>query len=111
MDTVLTTGYIIDRGNFKGALFASAGRVQGLGSITTIPRSGWTNSIAVVGGGGYIAYSQDEYLRMYVSACTDSIAMVKYQGPFIGSEKEIQMETKTLFLDRNSNFCVEFFFF
>jgi hypothetical protein len=95
----------IEKGNFKGAIFASMGKVKGIGSMTTIPRSGWANSIAVAESEGYVAYSlsKNRYWRIYVSTYTDSIVRVKHHSPFIGSEKEIQLETKSILLDKNSN--------
>lgn len=47
-------------------MIVSVGKVKGLGSINSIPSSGWTSEIAARPGNGYIVHFQNEYIRMYV---------------------------------------------
>ena len=89
--------YILDRlyiknENFRGADIASVGSVTGLGNVSTIPTTGWTDEVAVVPGNGYVAYlaNRDMFVRIYVidyiSSTSGGImgADVKYQYPFKG---------------------------
>ena len=105
----------LEEGNFNGALFATVGKVRGLGDVKTIPTKGWANKIAAIEEHGYIAYSNNQYWRLFVSTYNNSItstirAVVKFQRPFLGSEKEIKLKTSTVTVDGNlSNYqTVEF---
>ncbi|MDR0873036.1 MAG: BACON domain-containing protein, partial [Prevotellaceae bacterium] len=86
---------IVD-GNFTGALFATVGKVKGLTAVSSIPPTGWANKLAVEEGYGYIAYSPSEktYWRMFASMydAIGSRAIIKFQRPFIGSEKEMKLQ-------------------
>ncbi|MDR3094382.1 MAG: hypothetical protein LBU62_07075 [Bacteroidales bacterium] len=99
-------------GNFTGALFATLGKVQGLSAVTSIPKTGWVNKLAVVEGHGYIAYSPSKktYCRMYVSTYDVLVGrvIVKFQRPFIGSEKEIKPQSATITLNGTESQNIEF---
>lgn len=76
--------------------FASVGKVNGLGQVTSIPVSGWSKSIVVIPGTGYIARIMrkdktnnsdacfyGKYTRLYVEEQnTGATVIVKYQTPF-----------------------------
>ncbi len=84
--------------------FVNLGKVEGLGKITQIPESGWSESAAIVPGTGYVMrYTPNQsingiiqYARIYVvdylsTATTDEFgittgsnsgAIIKYQAPF-----------------------------
>ena len=87
-------------GWLPGLAIVSVGQVSGLGSIKTIPQSGWSSSVAVVPSCGYVVatpwqedgsinYDELCYARMYVEDYILSTsggiigAKVKYQSPFI----------------------------
>jgi hypothetical protein len=98
----------LEEGNFNGALFATLGKIRGLGDVTTIPKTGWVSKIAAIEGHGYIAYYNNQYWRLFVSAYNSAMtgtarAIVKFQRPFPGSEKEIKLKTGTVTLDDNSS--------
>lgn len=84
-------------GNYAGVLFATVGKVKGLAAITGIPPTGWVNKLAVVEGHGYIAYSpsKNSYWRLYASKYDDlgTRSIIKFQRPFLGSEKEIKLQS------------------
>lgn len=73
--------------------FASVGKVNGLGQITTVPTTGWSKSIVVTPGTGYVArmmrsnsygssYS-GKFTRLFVAEQSVAlITTVKYQTPF-----------------------------
>ena len=82
----------------------SIGTVKGLSEVTTIPTTGWSKSVAVVPGTGYMLRKENEtylykkYIRIYV---VDYIvgtnggiigATIKYQAPF----------SQTIKLDKSS---------
>ena len=88
--------------NFIGASFVSLGAVRGLGNVSTIPTSGWADQVAVEPGYGYVAYSNNQFYRIYV---VDNIvstsggvigADIKYQKPFKGSDEAISIDEKSL---------------
>lgn len=79
----------ISNGNLQGALFTQIGQVNGLGDITFIPRTGWTTHIAAIEQYGYIAWINGIYYRLYLSTLNSEKVLVKYQKPFLGSEKYI----------------------
>lgn len=94
------TGIYIDKAdNFTGGYFVSLGAMRGLGNVTRIPDSGWTDQVAVVPGEGYVAYSSsnDQFYRLYVKEYTVNIANevigaeVKYQTPFTGSSSTMKL--------------------
>jgi len=61
--------FYIEFENFFGTnyQFVSIGEVQGLGNVTTIPRSGWSNRVAVIQGHGYVVKcGNNGYFRIYV---------------------------------------------
>lgn len=86
--------------NGMGGEMADLGEVEGLGAVTTVPSSGWSNSLAVQKGHGYVCrfrYAYDypaatelpfHYARFYVEDLTVGTnggiigARVKYQMPF-----------------------------
>lgn len=102
-------------GRSSGVSFVTVGLVSGLSKITQIPTSGWSNSIAVVPGTGYLMrYSTYngygyvyKYARIYVveylgSTHTDELgntygqttgATIKYQAPF---QLPIEISNKVL---------------
>lgn len=94
------SGIYIDRAdNFTGGYFVPLGPMRGLGNVTRIPVSGWTEKVAVVPGEGYVAYSTqtDQFYRLYVKEYTVTIlnevigAEVKYQTPFTGSKASMRV--------------------
>ena len=85
--------------------FVTIGTVKGLSEVNTIPETGWSTSVAVVPGTGYVvrvkgsSYSYDKYARLYV---VESIvgtsggiigATIKYQSPFA---RTIKLEKSSL---------------
>lgn len=89
--------------NFHGSgwKISSVGKVKGLGNVSTIPSSGWSEQVAVVPGSGYVAYNSysDTYYRLYVvdyitAAVSGGIigADVKYQKPFKGLDQDIKLD-------------------
>lgn len=105
--TVLDGGIYINNDNFAGGHFVSLGPVKGLGNITKIPTTGWAGEVAVVPGNGYVAYVDNEanryrFYRIYVVKNligeSNGIigAVVKYQTPFKGEDKEIKLESNSL---------------
>lgn len=84
-------------------MIASIGQVSGLGNITDIPLSGWSDNVAVEIGNGYVYYDGSQYYRIYAvqwlkDALTDAIIGVelKYQSPFKGIDEEIGVENLAL---------------
>lgn len=101
----------LEEGNFKGALFTTLGKVRGLSDVITIPKKGWVSKVAVIEGHGYIAYYNNQYWRLFVSTynSSSSRAIIKYQRPFIGSEKEIKPQISIVTVDNSSDYqTVEF---
>jgi len=81
--------------------FASVGKVDGLSQVTTPPRSGWSQSIAVVPGHGYMARDMvnsdpsGTYARLYVVMNgSNGKTTVKYQSPY----SEFPLNIKDLLL-------------
>lgn len=84
----------------------SVGIVNGLGNITSIPSTGWAESMAVMTGAGYIMKDMDgttfrgTYSRIYVEKISDDAQFftIRYQTPYeipFKSEKnEIMLEQK-----------------
>jgi len=96
MDSAITNYYI--RHGY-GAELANLGQVEGLGSVTEKPTSGWAGTTAVEANHGYVVRFKHSYdvgapglpyyhYRMYVQDVLTDIyggfagATVKYQGPF-----------------------------
>lgn len=85
-------------------MIASIGQVAGLGNITDIPLTGWSDNVAVVIGNGYVYYDGNQYYRIYASqwlieaGTSDAIlgVEVKYQSPFKGVDEDINPESMTL---------------
>ena len=104
--TYLDNIYISNE-NFRGAYFASVGAVKGLGNVSTIPTTGWAEQISVIEGNGYVAYSNNQFYRIYVVsdivATTGGIigADIKYQKPFKGVDEAISINEKNLTFDKN----------
>lgn len=61
--------------------FASVGIVNGLSGVLSIPSKGWSNSIAVTVGTGYVVNRNNVYARMYVVSASSTGITVKYQYP------------------------------
>jgi hypothetical protein len=104
--TYLDNIYISNE-NFRGAYFASVGVVKGLGNVSTIPTTGWAEQMSVIAGNGYVAYSNNQFYRIYVVsdivATTGGIigADIKYQKPFKGVDEAISVDEKTLTFNAN----------
>ena len=94
-------------------LFASVGAVSGLGNVTKIPDSGWTTTLAVTPGNGYVAACWDRYpnnsvsritfARIYVDSWTTAAgsggiigAEIKYQYPFNGTATSIGLSQNSV---------------
>lgn len=62
--------HVTSANNFEGAdwRFVSVGKVRGLGNISKIPLQGWSRSMAVIPGEGYIAANEmtQEYIAIYI---------------------------------------------
>lgn len=95
--------------NFIGASFVSLGAVRGLGNVSTIPTSGWADQVAVEPGYGYVAYSNNQFYRIYV---VDNIvntsggvmgADIKYQKPFKGVDEAIQLSKAAVTISANGS--------
>ena len=110
--TYLDHIYINTGDNFDSSTgnvyFASIGAVYGLGNVSTIPTTGWTNQIAVKPGNGYVAYDRysNTFYRIYVedyieAAVTGGVigAEVKYQKPFKGKDEAIKLDETALAFD------------
>ncbi len=88
----------------KQGMIASLGPVAGLGNITDIPVSGWSDNVAVVIGNGYVYYDGNQYYRIYAvqwlkeAGTIDAILGVelKYQTPFKGMDEELVPESSAL---------------
>lgn len=88
----------------KTGMIASIGKVAGLGNITDIPLTGWSDNVAVIIGNGYVYYDGNQYYRIYASqwlmeaGTTDSYlgVEIKYQTPFKGVDEDISPESTTL---------------
>lgn len=100
--------YIGDDNNFRmlySNIIASIGSVKGLGNVSSIPMTGWSDAVAVEPGAGYVAYDsdRDEFVRIFVTDWVISTsggiigADVKYQKPFKGLDQEINCIDKVVF--------------
>lgn len=88
--------YIDDGNNFRvhsslspSPSIVSLGAMKGLGNVVSVPAEGWSTSVAVVPGNGYVVRRNGQYARLYVDSYMTSTsggimgAKVKYQSPFI----------------------------
>lgn len=100
----------IDEGNnfrlhtaiYSRSQIVSLGAMKGLGNVVTVPIEGWSSSVAVVPGNGYVVRNNGNYARLYVDSYMTSTsggimgATVKYQSPFVLpivlSESEVEFE-------------------
>lgn len=100
--------------NFSGAYFVSLGQMRGLGNITSIPKTGWAATVAVVPGNGYVAYSMGSFFRIYVEAelvgTTGGVIgyKLKYQAPFAGRDEELKLSQTSVTLDAENAATVNF---
>ena len=109
--TFILDRLIIKDENFRGADIASVGSVNGLGNVSTIPTTGWTNEVAVVPGNGYVAYldNRDMFVRIYVIDYISSTgggimgADVKYQYPFKGVDETLKPEKTSVTLPADNS--------
>lgn len=85
--------YVDAQYRLTGGLIVSVGKVDGLGYITSIPKTGWTTSSAVNVGYGYVLYNEatENFCRMYVAGQDGEGYHVNYQIPFKGVEKELTL--------------------
>lgn len=88
------------------AQFVSVGTINSIGNITSLPSTGWAESVAVVPGTGYIVKELDgtnfngNYSRIYVVERSDDgqFFTIKYQtpleAPFTSESKSITLTQK-----------------
>lgn len=104
-DTKLGSMYISSDNNFycNGGMIASIGPVKGLGNITDIPLTGWSDQVAVTIGNGYVYYDGNQYYRIYAVQWLKDVVLdgiigveIKYQTPFKGVDEAIELENSTL---------------
>lgn len=94
--------YINRSDNFTGCKIVSLGAMKGLGNIAQIPKTGWSDQVAVVPGTGYVAYANNKYYCLYVvEEITNTSggvigALVKYYSPFGGKDEAVQLEKNEL---------------
>ncbi len=90
----------------------SIGTCNGLGNVSTIPLTGWAQSVRAVKGSGYVYYDgyQQRYYRIFINSeitNTESVSGIyessellgynfKYQQPFKGADIEITPEETSL---------------
>ena len=101
----------IDNGNnfHSGSAwrFASVGQVQGLGNVTKIPNSGWSQKCTVIPGYGYLAvcayFNRMTFVRIYVDreiigAGSGGVIgyVIKYQYPFNGTANAIGLSATSI---------------
>mgnify|MGYP002622384144 FL=1 len=81
--------------NLTGGMIASLGKVNGLGAVTSIPKTGWVTSVPVNIGSGYVVYNEttEVFCRMYVVGQDGEGYHVKYQVPFRGTEEELRFSS------------------
>lgn len=94
--------YIDEGNNFRlyssgySTSIVSLGAMKGLGNVVSVPTEGWSTSVAVVPGNGYVVRAtrsypivETNYARLYVDSYMTSTsggimgATVKYQSPFV----------------------------
>mgnify|MGYP002623252700 CR=1 FL=1 len=81
--------------NLTGGMIASLGKVNGLGAVTSIPKTGWVTSAPVNIGAGYVVYNEatEVFCRMYIVGQDGEGYHVKYQVPFRGTEEELRFSS------------------
>ena len=81
--------------NLTGGMIASLGKVDGLGAITSIPKTGWQTAVPVNIGAGYVVYNEatDVFCRIYIVGQDGEGYHVKYQVPFRGAEEELRFSS------------------
>lgn len=103
-ETKLGELYMSSDNNFycsKG-MIASLGPVNGLGNVSDIPQSGWSDQMAINLGYGYMYYDDSNYYRIYTTQWMknsyDEITGIefKYQSPFKGVDEEIVLENSVI---------------
>lgn len=92
----------VEDGNFKGALFCPLGEIKGLGYIDKIPKKNWVRTTAVIEGNGYIAWSDGIYYRVFIDRQSGYQIVAKYQYPFEGNIKGIEIEKTELSLSHKA---------
>ena len=113
--TYLDNIYISNE-NFRGAYFASLGAVKGLGNVSTIPTTGWAEQMSVIAGNGYVAYSNNQFYRIYVVSdivgTTGGVigADIKYQKPYKGVDEVIQLPQTEVTMNANPGSSEEIIF-
>ena len=113
--TYLDNIYISNE-NFRGAYFASVGAVKGLGNVSTIPTTGWAEQMSVIAGNGYLAYSNNQFYRIYVvsdiAGTSGGVigADIKYQKPFKGVDEVILLPKTEVALNANAGSSEEIIF-
>lgn len=113
--TYLDNIYISNE-NFRGAYFASVGAVRGLGNVSTIPTTGWAEQMSVIAGNGYLAYSNNQFYRIYVvsdiAGTSGGVigADIKYQKPFKGVDEVILLPKTEVALNANAGSSEEIIF-
>ena len=101
-NTKIDNTIYVEDGNFKGALFCPLGEIKGLGYIDKIPKNNWVRTTAVVEGNGYIAWSDGVYYRIFIDKRRGYQIVAKYQYPFDGNIKGIELEKTELFVPHES---------
>ena len=101
--------------------FASVGEVKGLGNVPKIPDSGWSTTLAVIPGNGYVGvcYGRGRiiFARIYVEEWTLAAgsngiigAKIKYQYPFNGTATSIGLSQNSITLDNGGGtYCYSSF--
>lgn len=84
--------------NLTGGMIASLGKVEGLGSITSIPKAGWQTSVPVSIGAGYVIYNEETevFCRIYIVGQDGEGYHVKYQVPFRGVDEELMFSSSDI---------------
>ena len=101
-NTKIDNTIYVEDGNFKGALFCPLGEINGLGYIDKIPKNNWVRTTAVVEGNGYIAWSDGVYYRIFIDKRRGYQIVAKYQYPFDGNIKGIELEKTELSVPHES---------
>jgi hypothetical protein len=105
---------ITDAGNFYGSdwTFSGLGNMMGLGNIVTIPQSGYVAEYSARAGYGYVGkqsitngYNSYEcnFIRFWVEYTSETGAEIRYQYPFKGLSKELQLISNEIILENGSS--------
>ena len=73
-----------------------------MGYIDKIPKNNWVRTTAVVEGNGYIAWSDGVYYRIFIDKRRGYQIVAKYQYPFDGNIKGIELEKTELSVPHES---------